>query len=181
VNLRGVIHGCQAAYPVMMEQGHGQILNVASLAGLIPTFGQMAPYATTKYAVVGLSQALRAAGADHGIKVTALCPGWIDTPILDGAWPEDLPIPPSVANSPTMRESLASTGERIYPADRLAEDTLRGLEHDKPILVIPREWHRMWVLSRLLPGLVMRKVTQITRAKRQQGARTEPTPSTQRA
>ena len=75
VNLRGVIHGCHAAYPLMMRQGHGQILNVASTAGLIPSLGQMAPYATTKFAVVGLSQALRIAGADHGIRVTARAPG----------------------------------------------------------------------------------------------------------
>ena len=39
VNLRGVIHGCHAAYPLMMRQGHGQILNVASSAGLIPSWG----------------------------------------------------------------------------------------------------------------------------------------------
>ena len=75
VNLRGVIHGCQAAYPLMLRQGQGQILNVASVAGLIPSLGQMAPYAATKFGVVGLSRGLRTAGADHGTRVTALCPG----------------------------------------------------------------------------------------------------------
>jgi NAD(P)-dependent dehydrogenase (short-subunit alcohol dehydrogenase family) len=166
VNLRGVIHGCHAAYPLMLRQGHGQILNVASVAGLMPSPGQMAPYAATKFGVLGLSHALRAAGADHGIRVTALCPGWIDTPLLDGAWPEDLPKPPSAAASPTMREGLVKAGVRIYPADRLAEDTLRGLERKKPVLVIPREWHRNWVMTRLLPGLVDSKALAMTRAMR---------------
>ena len=166
VNLRGVIHGCHAAYPLMLRQGHGQILNVASSAGLIPSLGQMAPYAATKFGVVGLSRALRTAGADHGIRVTALCPGWIDTPLLDGAWPEDLPIPPSVASSPPIRETLVKGGVRIYPADRLAEDTLRGLERNKAVLVIPSEMHRTWLLFRLVPGLVESKVIAMTRAGR---------------
>jgi NAD(P)-dependent dehydrogenase (short-subunit alcohol dehydrogenase family) len=166
VNLRGVIHGCHAAYPLMMRQGYGQILNVASSAGLIPSLGVMAPYATTKFGVVGLSHGLRTAGADHGIRVTALCPGWIDTPLLDGAWPEDLPIPPSVASSPSIRDALAKAGVRIYPADRLAEDTLRGLEHNKAVLVIPSEMHRTWLLFRLVPGLVESKMVAMTRAGR---------------
>jgi NAD(P)-dependent dehydrogenase (short-subunit alcohol dehydrogenase family) len=174
VNLRGVIHGCHAAYPLMLRQGHGQILNVASSAGLIPSPGQMAPYAATKFGVVGLSHALRVAGADHEIRVTALCPGWIDTPLLDGAWPEDLPKPPSIATSPTMREGLKQAGVRIYPADRLAEDTLRGLERNKAVLVIPREWHRNWVLFRLVPGLIERNALAMTRAMRKSAGERAP-------
>jgi NAD(P)-dependent dehydrogenase (short-subunit alcohol dehydrogenase family) len=165
-NLRGVIHGCHAAYPVMQRQGHGQILNVASAAGLIPSPGQMAPYAATKFGVVGLSHSLRLAGADHGIRVSVLCPGWIDTPLLDRAWPEDLPVPASVASSPSMREGLVRAGIRIYPAHRLAEDTLRGIERNKAVLVIPREMHRTWVLFRLIPGLVGAKTLDMTRAMR---------------
>ena len=166
VNLRGVIHGCQAAYPLMLRQGDGQILNVASVAGLVPGMGQMAPYAATKLGVVGLSRNLRYAGADRGIRVSVLCPGWIDTPLLDGAWPADLPKPPSIAESPTIRESLVATGAQIYPADRLAEDALRGLERNKPVMVIPGEWHRIWLLSRFLPGLLDGKMLAATRAAR---------------
>ena len=177
-NLRGVIHGCHAAYPLMLRQGHGQILNVASAAGLIPSAGVMAPYAATKFGVVGLSHALRAAGTDHGIRVSVLCPGWIDTPLLDGAWPEDLPIPPSVAASPTLRETLAAAGMRIYPADRLAEDTLRGLERNKPVLVIPAEMHRAWLLFRLVPRLVESKALAMTRAGRKAVGQREPAPGT---
>ena len=54
----------------------------------------------------------------------------------------------------------------IYPADRLAEDTLRGLERNKSVLVIPSEMHRTWLLFRLVPGLVESKVVAMTRAGR---------------
>jgi NAD(P)-dependent dehydrogenase (short-subunit alcohol dehydrogenase family) len=84
VNLRGVLHGCLAAFPVMREQGRGHLVNTASIAGLLPCPGPMAAYATSKSAVVGLSLSLRAAGADLGVRVSALCPGWTDTPLLDG-------------------------------------------------------------------------------------------------
>jgi NAD(P)-dependent dehydrogenase (short-subunit alcohol dehydrogenase family) len=181
VNLRGVIHGCHAAYPLMMRQGHGQILNVASSAGLIPSLGLMAPYAATKFGVVGLSRGLRTAGADHGIRVSVLCPGWIDTPLLDGAWPEDLPVPPSVASSPPIRDALTKAGVRIYPADRLAEDTLRGLERNKAVLVIPREMHRTWVLFRLVPGLVESRAVAMTRAGRTAVGRAAPSRAAQQS
>jgi len=58
VNLRGVVNGVHAAYPVMLRQGSGHIINTASLAGLLPTPGS-APYGATKWAVVGLSLSLR--------------------------------------------------------------------------------------------------------------------------
>ena len=175
-NLRGVIHGCHAAYPVMLRQGHGQILNVASAAGLIPSPGQMAPYAATKFGVVGLSHSLRLAGADHGIRVSVLCPGWIDTPLLDDAWPEGLPIPPSIASSPSMREGLLHAGVRLYPVDRLAEDTLRGLERNKAVLVIPREMHRTWWLFRLVPGVIASRTLEMTRVMRKNVGRRASTP-----
>ncbi|MEQ8659449.1 MAG: SDR family oxidoreductase, partial [Gammaproteobacteria bacterium] len=65
VNLMGVIHGCDAAYKQMVAQGHGHIVNIASLAGLVP-FPTNASYCATKHAVVGLSQSLRAEGEALG-------------------------------------------------------------------------------------------------------------------
>jgi NAD(P)-dependent dehydrogenase (short-subunit alcohol dehydrogenase family) len=82
VNLRGVVHGVVAAYPVMIAQGFGHIVNTASAAGITPTPG-LTGYATTKHAVVGLSTSLRGEAARHGVRVSVLCPGLIDTPIKD--------------------------------------------------------------------------------------------------
>jgi NAD(P)-dependent dehydrogenase (short-subunit alcohol dehydrogenase family) len=62
----------------------------ASLAGLLPSPG-LTPYAMTRHAVVGLSLSLRAEAAGYGVGVTAVCPGVVDTPILDKGGPDDLP------------------------------------------------------------------------------------------
>jgi NAD(P)-dependent dehydrogenase (short-subunit alcohol dehydrogenase family) len=92
VNLRGVVHGVHAAYPVMIAQRSWHIVNVASLAGLLPPPG-LTPYAMTKHAVVGLSLSLRAEAAGYRVGVTAVCPAVVDTPMLDKGGPDDLPRP----------------------------------------------------------------------------------------
>ncbi|MGB8501782.1 SDR family oxidoreductase, partial [Mycobacterium sp.] len=74
VNIRGVVHGIAAAYPVMIRQGHGDIVNTASMAGLVPA-GRLTSYAMTKHAVVGLSLALRSEAAARGVDVLVVCPG----------------------------------------------------------------------------------------------------------
>ena len=66
VNIRGVVHGVAAAYPLMVRQGHGHIVNTASMAGLAAA-GQLTSYVMTKHAVVGLSLALRSEAAAHGV------------------------------------------------------------------------------------------------------------------
>jgi NAD(P)-dependent dehydrogenase (short-subunit alcohol dehydrogenase family) len=83
VNLRGVINGIQAAYPLMIKQGFGHIINTASMAGLLPSPGN-GGYATTKHAIVGLSNSLRAEAILVGVRVSVLCPGVISTPIWEG-------------------------------------------------------------------------------------------------
>ena len=75
VNLRGVVHGVHAAYPIMCKQGFGHIVNTASAAGLVPAAAEGA-YAATKHAVVGLSMALRVEAEAFGVKVSVVCPGW---------------------------------------------------------------------------------------------------------
>jgi NAD(P)-dependent dehydrogenase (short-subunit alcohol dehydrogenase family) len=82
VNLRGVVHGVHAAYPIMCRQGFGHIVNTASAAGLVPAAAEGA-YAATKHAVVGLSMALRVEAEAFGVKVSVVCPGLVNTPILD--------------------------------------------------------------------------------------------------
>jgi NAD(P)-dependent dehydrogenase (short-subunit alcohol dehydrogenase family) len=166
-NLRGVVHGCHAAYPLMKRNRAGTILNTASMAGLMPSTGGMTPYATTKYGVVGLSLGLRSAGAEYGVKVSVLCPGWIDTPMLDGEMPAGLPVPPSMRNARPLRETLIEAGQKIYPVDRLAEDTLAGLAKNKAIIVVPQQWQRYWLLARLMPGQAMRQAEKLTRQFRQ--------------
>jgi NAD(P)-dependent dehydrogenase (short-subunit alcohol dehydrogenase family) len=153
VNLRGVVHGVRAVYPLMIEQGFGHIVNTASLAGLLP-FPLGVPYAMTKHAVVGLSVSLRLEARAHGVGVSAVCPGVIDTPILDGEGPPDLP-----------RTRLAGRGREMfmhsnrgpaYPPEKLAQDVLRGVKRNHAIIVAPARARTAWLASRFAPQLVER-------------------------
>ncbi|GAA3067065.1 SDR family NAD(P)-dependent oxidoreductase [Streptosporangium carneum] len=151
VNLRGVVHGVHAAYPVMVRQGFGHIVNTASLAGLLPA-PMMAPYAAAKHAVVGLSLALRAEAAAHGVKVSALCPGFTDTPLLDHANPGL----PQTATGATARRSATRIQGGLYPVDALADDVMRGLARDRALIVAPASGRIAWRVARLSPALAVR-------------------------
>jgi NAD(P)-dependent dehydrogenase (short-subunit alcohol dehydrogenase family) len=89
INLWGVIHGISAFVPILLRQGHGHIVNTASLAGLMP-FPLVVAYCASKYAVVGLSEALATELAPAGIGVTVECPGMVATQLFENArvgWP----------------------------------------------------------------------------------------------
>lgn len=81
VNVDHVVYGVCAAVPVLRKYGGGTILATASLAGLLPMPGDPL-YTLTKHAVVGYVRAVGAALADEGIRVCALCPGFVDTPLI---------------------------------------------------------------------------------------------------
>jgi len=152
VNIRGVVHGVHAAYPVMLRQGHGHIVNTASLAGLVPGPG-LAPYAAATHAAAGMSLSLRAEGASRGVKVSAVCPGFVDTPLLGRVNP-DLPQTEVGANA----AALARTLGKLYQPDRLAQDVLRGVERNKALIVAPRSAQVAWRMTRYAPGFTMRTI-----------------------
>ena len=157
VNLRGVIHGVHAAYPRMSEQGFGHIVNTASMTGLIPTPG-LTPYATTKWAVVGLSLSLRYEAAGKGVRVTVVCPGGVDTPILDKGTPNDLPPVPS-ADATDAREAIRkASGGRLYAPQDMARDILRGVARNDAIVVAPTSARLLWLGARISPRLLARGV-----------------------
>jgi NAD(P)-dependent dehydrogenase (short-subunit alcohol dehydrogenase family) len=88
VNLRGVFLTCRAVLPLMVEQGGGVIVNIASVAGLV-AFPGRAAYTASKGAVVQLSRSIAADYARLGIRCVALCPGMIETPMTQ--WRLDQP------------------------------------------------------------------------------------------
>jgi NAD(P)-dependent dehydrogenase (short-subunit alcohol dehydrogenase family) len=148
VNLRGVAHGIQAVYPVMCRQGSGHIVNTASMAGLLPA-PHTGSYTATKHAVVGLSKALRIEAKEHGVRVSVLCPGVIRTPILGAG--------------KYGRSNLTSEGdqkmmgfwEQLRPMDprAFARKTLRQVDRNVPIIIVPSWWKLFWLMERLSPRL----------------------------
>ena len=82
VNVDGVVFGARALVPELIARGGGALVATASLAGLV-AFAADPVYALTKHAVVGLVRALALTLTGHGITVTAVCPGLVDTPLVD--------------------------------------------------------------------------------------------------
>lgn len=143
VNLMGVVYGANAAYQHMARQGHGHIINIASLAGLIP-FPTNVPYATSKHAVVGLSLSLRAEGADLGVKVSAVCPGFIQTNIFQATRFVKVDQAKALANMPFTP----------IPAADAARHILRGIERNSAIIIFPGYARLAWRLHRLAARLL---------------------------
>jgi NAD(P)-dependent dehydrogenase (short-subunit alcohol dehydrogenase family) len=174
VNIQGVANGVQAAYPVMVRQGFGHIVNTASMAGLMPAPWTVS-YCAAKHAVVGLTTSLRIEAAPAGVRVSVLCPGVIRTPILEGGkYGRMLP-----SLLPAIQEHR---WERFRPMDpaRFAERALRAVARNKAIIVIPAWWKLIWWLNRLSPtlGLALGRQLylftkrQVEAAKREQSSTT---------
>jgi NAD(P)-dependent dehydrogenase (short-subunit alcohol dehydrogenase family) len=151
VNLRGVVNGVLAAYPAMVERGSGHIVNVASGAGLVaPPF--VTAYAATKHAVVGLSTGLRPEAALHGVRVSVICPGAVDTPILDRR---------DGVGAVTAREYLRVVRQKPVAADAFARRALRGVARNRAVIIEPPSARALWYLHRLSPALTRAVVARL--------------------
>ena len=149
VNLKGVIYGCHFFIPPMAARGRGgHVINVASAAAFIATEA-LAAYSTTKYAVFGLSEALRDELLRHRIGVTAVCPGIINTPITATS-------PLRGANdTPEMRRRMIEIYQRRnYGPERVARNILKAVQHNRAVAPISPEAWAMYYLKRLVPGFV---------------------------
>lgn len=97
VNIHGVVHGVRAATAAIKRAGGGGIAALASLAGITPAVGDPL-YSLTKFAVVGLVRTLGPQLAADGIALNAVCPGFVDTPMVDplreGFAAQDFPLIP---------------------------------------------------------------------------------------
>lgn len=148
VNLRGVVHGIHAAYPIMLRQSFGHIVNTASMAGLVPV-PLYASYTASKYAVVGLSEALRVEAAAAGIRVTVLCPGVIRTPALEDGGKFGGFLEPMSA---TARQNIWK-GPCPMPPEEFATKAIRGVAKNKAIVVVPFSSRLVWWINCLAPSL----------------------------
>ena len=104
VNVRGVFLGCQAFMPQMKARGSGHIVNTSSVNGLLP-HATFAAYSASKFAVVGLSESLRAELAPFGVGVSILYPGLTRSRMAQSQLP-DLPDEVRQAHSARMMEPV---------------------------------------------------------------------------
>jgi NAD(P)-dependent dehydrogenase (short-subunit alcohol dehydrogenase family) len=122
---------------------------VSSLAGYVAN-EPLAAYATTKFGVLGLSEALRDELARHGIGVTAVCPGIINTPITASAR-----LRGSVMEDPAMRpQMVAAYQRRNYGPERVASNILKAIGRNRAVAPISAEAWAMYYVKRFAPWLV---------------------------
>jgi 3-oxoacyl-[acyl-carrier protein] reductase len=94
VNLKGAFLCTKAVLPIMKRQRSGYIVNIASVAGKTG-FGGASAYCASKFGMIGLTESLLEEGAAHHIRATAICPGYVDTPMVAGvSVPGSEMIPP---------------------------------------------------------------------------------------
>lgn len=161
VNLYGTRNTIAAVVPVMKQRGSGHIVNVASVAGIIGVFG-FTGYCASKFAVIGLSEALRGELRPHGIGVSVLCPPDTDTPMLLGE------------NRNKPEETLKiSEGGGLLAAETVARATIEGICKNR-FMIVPGAGARFaWLAKRLVPGLVfavMDRDVRTVQRERAQGA-----------
>ncbi len=139
----GVIYGTTAAYSLMVKQGFGHIVNIASLAGLIG-YPTNTPYATTKFAVVGLSTSLRNEGKDLGVNVSVVCPGYVDTGIYNAT---------PILNA-DREKVLANIPFKMMDVKKAARLILGGVIRNKAIITFPFYAVLLWWFYRLHPAIL---------------------------
>lgn len=160
VNLEGVVYGAQAAHKHLKKAAPGSALvNTASLAGIIGA-PNLSVYCATKWGVRGLTQSLDAEWAEDGIKVSALCPGFIDTPIIEQTGDD---------SNQTVKEQLVDAGVEVSPVSIVPEVVWNAVHGDKLDYTVGKMAGRLLFLQRFLPGRVRKEM-------RQQGIGVEVTP-----
>jgi NAD(P)-dependent dehydrogenase (short-subunit alcohol dehydrogenase family) len=141
VDLFGVIHGCHVFVPLLKEQGHGHVLNVASAAALFCA-PRMAAYNVAKAGVVALTETLAAELSGTGVGVTVLCPTFFKTDIVRNGRFAD-------AKSRTMADKLMSRGR---PVEEIVRYALASVERGELYALPMADSRWLWRLKRAAPG-----------------------------
>ncbi|HEX8931493.1 MAG TPA: SDR family oxidoreductase [Actinomycetota bacterium] len=124
VNLLAHVHAANAVLPAMLERGEGYLLQTCSAAGLLTNPGD-APYTVSKHAAVGFAEWLAVTYGDRNIKVSALCPQGVRTPMLLGGLEQDDPA----------ARAVAAAGELLEP-EQVADAVVEGLAAER-FLILP--------------------------------------------
>lgn len=157
INLLGVVHVMYAAYKQMIKQRSGHIVNVASMYGLMPGL-LCSPYVATKHALTGMTQSVAAEAKNFGIKLTLVCPGYIDTNLFkSSAYGKSLDAEKIKTRIPLKFIDVPTAVNKI----------LHGVERKKLIVAFPSYVHIFWWIYRLNPQLSLLINNFILRKQRQ--------------
>ena len=149
VNLDGVYRGCRLFGRQMVERGQGgHLINVASMAAYSPA-AKVPAYSATKAAVLQLSECLRLDLAEHGIGVSAICPGIINTPIA--AHVSHVGVTAEEAGRRRER-AMHRFAEYGYPPEKVALAIMRAVLRNRPVVPVAFEAHIGLALSRMSPA-----------------------------
>ena len=142
INFWGVVHGVHHFLPHFIRQQSGHIVNTSSILGLTSGPGASA-YASTKFAVAGLGESLRAELARHHIGVTTICPGVIQTRIVeDGRVRLE---EGSRINRNTLTEFYRN---RAWPPERVARAVVKAVKKNRGVVPVGPEAWAQWFLKR---------------------------------
>ena len=143
-NFFGVFFGCRAAAPVMIEQGGGHIFNVSSVIGKrgSPFNGA---YCATKFAVCGLTDAMRVEMLDYNVRVTSVCPGLTDTAFFD-----------SVHAGPARRKKSFARFRGLMPPEVVARRIVAAIGRNTPEIVFSTGGKVLALVAALSPRLADR-------------------------
>ncbi len=147
VNLRGPLYGMYAALPHMKRQGGGRIVNIASVGGKV-AIPHLVPYCASKFALVGLSDGMRAELARHNIRITTVCPGELRT----GAHLNSLFKGQQGKEFEFLAFSESSPASSM-DAGRAARQIVDACRHGDPALTISVQARAMAISNALFPSV----------------------------
>ena len=150
INLKGVLYGAQAGYPYLKASAPGSaLINIASAAGIAGSAG-MSVYCATKFGVRAVSESLDAEWAPDGITVASVCPGFIETPLLNGTGNRK-------SNEP-IRARVQAAGLEITPVEHVAQAIWDAVHGDKLDYYVGATAKRMAFAKRWMPGKVRKQL-----------------------
>ncbi len=143
INLMGVVNGTHLVYPIMIAQGSGHIINTASIAGATG-YATAAAYTASKAAILEFTRSLRAEAKGYGVKVSAACPGYVDS----GIFHQDRIVG---ADREAMIRDLPV---RMMTPDQAAAGFLKGVAQGKDSIIFPFTAKFLWYLSCWVPSMI---------------------------
>jgi short-subunit dehydrogenase len=154
INLMGVVRGCRAFLPILLEQGGGHIINIASFAG-IANAPRMSAYSASKSGVISLSECLRGelAASGSAVKVSVVCPAFFQTGLMESARAPE-------GDKNVAKKLMATSGDN---ADEVAQRIYAQALAGKFLILPTKNELSRWRLKRLFPEFFFRKLVELTK------------------